>query len=68
MKNSSAKPGKDNLQKKKDSMTEENTPEQKPGEDSGRKVKLSRKNDFSHTHPTHAHHKNFGMDHEPGAF
>jgi hypothetical protein len=26
------------------------------------------KHDFAHTHPSHARHKNFGMDHEPGAF
>ena len=30
--------------------------------------KFSRKHDFTHTHPTHAKHKNFGLDHEPGAF
>ena len=30
--------------------------------------KISREHDFTHTHPTHAKHKNFGMDHEPGAF
>ena len=29
--------------------------------------KLSREHDFTHTHPTHAKHKNFGLDHEPGA-
>lgn len=30
--------------------------------------KVSREHDFTHTHPTHAHHKTFGLDHEPGAF
>ena len=30
--------------------------------------KISRAHDFSHTHPSHAKHKTFGMDHEPGAF
>jgi hypothetical protein len=30
--------------------------------------KISREHDFTHTHPTHAHHKTFGVDHEPGAF
>ncbi len=30
--------------------------------------KVDRKHDFTHTHPDHAHHKNFGLDHEPGAF
>ena len=30
--------------------------------------KVSREHDFTHTHPQHARHKNFGMDHEPGAF
>jgi len=68
MKNSSAKPGKDKLQKKKDNKPEEEVPEQKSGEDTGREFKVSREHDFSHTHPSHAHHKNFGMDHEPGAF
>ena len=29
--------------------------------------KVTREHDFTHTHPTHAKHKNFGMDHEPGA-
>jgi hypothetical protein len=27
-----------------------------------------RARDFAHVHPTHAKHKNFGIDHEPGAF
>lgn len=30
--------------------------------------KVSREHDFTHTHPEHARHKSFGMDHEPGAF
>ena len=30
--------------------------------------KVSREHNFSHTHPSHARHKQFGMDHEPGAF
>ena len=29
--------------------------------------KVSREHDFTHTHPSHAKHKNFGVDHEPGA-
>ena len=33
-----------------------------------KELKVDRKNDFTHTHPTHAKHKNFGFDHEPGAF
>lgn len=31
-------------------------------------TKISREHDFTHTHPTHANHKKFGADHEPGAF
>lgn len=30
--------------------------------------KVSRSHDFTHTHPNHARHKQFGLDHEPGAF
>ncbi|WP_026898757.1 hypothetical protein [Daejeonella oryzae] len=30
------------------------------------KHKVSRDHDFTHTHPTHAKHKSFGTDHEPG--
>lgn len=30
--------------------------------------RISRSHDFSHTHPSHARHKQFGLDHEPGAF
>ena len=30
--------------------------------------KVSRTHDFTHTHPSHARHKQFGLDHEPGAF
>ena len=29
--------------------------------------KVSRAHDFTHTHPTHARHRSFGIDHEPGA-
>lgn len=29
---------------------------------------VSRAHDFAHVHPSHARHKTFGMDHEPGAF
>ncbi len=40
------------------------------GKDSKAKkeVKIDRTKDFTHTHPNHAKHKNFGFDHEPGAF
>lgn len=68
MKNSSAKPGKEKLQDKKDSKTEEEALEQKAVEERKSKIKVSREHDFSHTHPSHARHKNFGLDHEPGAF
>ena len=34
----------------------------------GEASKFSRAHDFSHTHPSHAKHKIFGIDHEPGAF
>jgi len=30
--------------------------------------KINRNHEFSHTHPSHARHKQFGMDHEPGTF
>lgn len=30
--------------------------------------KAYRAHDFAHVHPSHARHKTFGMDHEPGAF
>lgn len=28
---------------------------------------VSRAHDFAHVHPSHARHKTFGLDHEPGA-
>lgn len=28
---------------------------------------VSRAHDFAHVHPSHARHKAFGLDHEPGA-
>ena len=31
-------------------------------------VNVTREHDFTHTHPTHARHKRFGADHEPGTF
>jgi hypothetical protein len=65
MKKSSVKPGKDKLQK--DEKLKEEAPEPKPGNDKGKDPKVSHEHDFSHTHPSHAHHKIFGMDHEPGA-
>lgn len=66
MKNSPAKPGKEKLQK--DEKLKEEAPELKRSKDKGKDPKVSREHDFSHTHPSHAHHKTFGMDHEPGAF
>ena len=65
MKNSSVKSGKEKLQK--DEKSKEEAPETKQSKDQGKDPKVSREHDFSHTHPSHAHHKIFGMDHEPGA-
>ena len=68
MKKLSVEPSKKKSQKEKEVKPEAEAPKTKESEDSGRKVKVSRLHDFSHTHPDHAHHKTFGMDHEPGAF
>ena len=44
-------------------------PDQEVKEDLVKKeLKVDRKHDFTHTHPDHAKHKNFGFDHEPGSF
>ena len=71
MKNSSVKPGNEKVQKDeklKDQKLKEEAPELKQSKNKGKSPKVSREHDFSHTHPSHAHHKTFGMDHEPGAF
>ncbi|HUH32563.1 MAG TPA: hypothetical protein VLZ28_01340 [Daejeonella sp.] len=71
MKNSSVKPGKKKLptdEKLKDQKLQEEASAPEQSKDKGDDPKVSRAHDFSHTHPTHAHHKTFGMDHEPGAF
>lgn len=67
MENSSKKSGQETAEESKKLINEESeleTTENKKGS----KPKISREHDFSHTHPSHAKHKTFGIDHEPGAF
>jgi len=67
MENSPLNPGKSPAEKAKE--TEAQEPELKAPEHLDDDTpKVSREHDFTHTHPDHAKHKNFGMDHEPGAF
>jgi len=67
MENLPSKPGKGPAESSKKDLSEE--PELKAPENlESDTPKVSREHDFTHTHPTHAKHKTFGMDHEPGAF
>lgn len=59
-------PGEGTEEQKKDQDPQLN--EKKNKKRSGQPFKVSREHDFTHTHPTHARHKTFGTDHEPGAF
>jgi hypothetical protein len=66
----------ENLPKNSENEPVEEKPEVKTPEEELNKTaaseehtpKINRKNDFTHTHPDHAHHRSFGLDHEPGAF
>ena len=67
MENSSKKSGKETAEESTNPMnavSESETTENKKRS----QPKISRAHDFAHTHPSHAKHKTFGMDHEPGAF
>jgi hypothetical protein len=63
----------ENLPKSGEGAAEENkkqnpqSNEKKSEKRTGQSFKVSREHDFTHTHPTHAKHKTFGADHEPGA-
>jgi hypothetical protein len=54
------------IEEEKEKLNEEPEMNEAPNQDDDT-PKVSREHDFTHTHPTHAKHKNFGVDHEPGA-
>ena len=67
MENSTIKSGDGSAEERKILNSEE--PELKEKKEEVKSApKVSRWNDFAHTHPSHARHKSFGLDHEPGAF
>lgn len=67
MDNSPNKPGSEAADESKKLMNEETEVKKAKNKKAG-EPKVTREHDFTHTHPSHAKHKNFGMDHEPGAF
>ncbi|MEO8794708.1 MAG: hypothetical protein ABI390_04520 [Daejeonella sp.] len=56
----------DEIKRKKLESEEKDKSEHTTKEEIDEITHVSHNNDFSHTHPSHARHKGFGVDHEPG--
>jgi hypothetical protein len=67
MEKSTIKPEEGSAEERNKSLAEQADLEKRKREKQDNTPKVTREHDFTHTHPSHAKHKNFGMDHEPGA-